>query len=150
MSYLTHSDYTPRFIEISLSADQSISAATATTVDFDTIRGDSGHGVSLVSGGNGRIRFSADRHYWCFVTAAIDRDSNTTNYDTSFFETDGTELTEAQGNFKSSLPIGNNAESRITQLVFNPSVQTDYDLKVTGETGTLQSDGSYLFIIEMS
>ena len=63
MSYLTHSDYTPRFIEISLSADQAISAATATTVDFDTIRGDTGHGVSLVSGGNGRIRFSADRHY---------------------------------------------------------------------------------------
>jgi hypothetical protein len=150
MSYLTHSSYTPRFIELSLSADQTISSASDTTVDFDTIRGDAGHGVSLVAGGNGRIRFAADRHYWCFGTAAINRDSNSTNYNTSFFATSGTELTESQGNFKSSLPIGTSAESRITQLVFNPTSQTDYDLKVTGETGTLKSDGSYFFIIEMS
>jgi hypothetical protein len=150
MSYLTHSSYTPRFIELSLSADQSISSASDTTVDFDTIRGDAGHGVSLVAGGNGRIRFSADRHYWCFGTAAIDRDSDTTNYDASFFNTSGTELTAEQGNFKSSCAQGNNAESRSSQLVFNPTSQTDYDFKVTGETGTLKSDGSHLIIIEMS
>ena len=150
MSYLTHSNYTPRFIEISLSADQSISAATATTVDFDTIRGDSGHGVSLVSGGNGRIRFSADRHYWCFGTMAIDRDNTGTNYEASFFNTSGTELTAEEGNFNSALALGTNAESRIVQLVHNPTSQTDLDLKVTGETGTLMSDGSHLIIIEMS
>jgi len=150
MSYLTHSSYTPRFIEIYLSSDQSISADTATLVNFDTIRGDAGHGVSLVGGGNGRIRFSADRHYWCFGTIAIDRDSETTNYDTSFFKTDGTQLTAEEGNFTASLAKGNFAESRICQLVFSPTSQTDYDLKVTGETGTLASDGSNLIIIEMS
>lgn len=150
MSYFTFSDYERRFIEIYLSADQSISTATATTVDFDTIRGDSGHGVSLVSGGNGRIRFSADRHYWCFGNIAIDRDSTTTTYEASFFNTSGTELTAEQGNFNSALSQGADAESRIVQLVLNPTSQTDLDLKVTGETGTLKSDGSHLIIIEMS
>ena len=150
MSYLTHSSYTPRFIEIYLSSDQSITADTATLINLDTIRGDSNHGVSLVSGGNGRIRFEANRHYWCFGTVAIERDDNTTNYDTSFFKTDGTELTAEEGNFKSSCAHANNAESRICQLVFNPTSQTDYDLKVTGETGTVASDGTHLIIIEMS
>lgn len=150
MSYLTHSKYTPRFIQISLSADQSISVDTATLVAFDTISGDSGHGVSLVSGGGGRIRFSANRNYWCFGTIAIDRDSVTTNYTASFFNTSGTELTAEEGNFNSALSLGADAESRIYQLVHKPTSQTDLDLKVTGETGTLKSDGSHLIIIEMS
>tara|TARA_R100001443_G_scaffold20525_1_gene32563 strand:+ start:614 stop:1066 length:453 start_codon:yes stop_codon:yes gene_type:complete len=150
MSYLTHSNYNRRFVELTLSSDQAVSVDTSVLVDFDTIRGDAGHSVSLVSGGNGRIRFSANCHYWCFGTIAMNRDSDTTDYTTSFFATDGTELTAEQGSFNSALARLTHAESRIFQLLINPTSDTDYDVKVTGETGDIKSDGSHLIIIEMS
>ena len=53
----------------------SLTSTTATLVDFDTIRGDTGHGVSLVSGGNGRIRLSGGNHYHIVGSAPMDKDT---------------------------------------------------------------------------
>ena len=154
MSYKNLTTYVTRFIEVYLSSDQSISSDSATLVDFDTIRGDSGHGVSLVSGGNGRIRLSANNHYYVRGITALDKDSASAPFSARWYDTSGTELTAAAGAFRShpTYYSGSNDqyESVYNQLIVNPTSDTDYDLKIDGETGTLKSDGSFLIIIEMS
>ena len=154
MSYNNLTSYVTRFIEIYLSSDQSISSDSATLVDFDTIRGDSGHSVSLVSGGNGRIRLAANKHYYIRGITALDKDSSSSTFSARWYNTSGTQLNESDGAFRSypTLVSGSNKyiESMYNQLIVNPSINTDYDLKVDGETGTLKSDGTYLQIIEMS
>ena len=154
MSYKNLKSYVTRFIEVYLSADQSISSDSATLVDFDSIRGDSGHGVSLVSGGNGRIRLSANNHYYIRGITALDKDSASAPFSARWYNTSGTQLNESDGAFRShpTLIDGTNKyiESMYNQLIVNPTSDTDYDLKLDGETGTLKADGTFLQIIEMS
>lgn len=154
MSYKNSKSYVTRMIELSLSSDQSISSTSETLVDFDTIRGDSGHGVSLVSGGNGRIRLSGGRHYHIVGAASLDKDTAGDPYSTRWYNTSGTELTESEGAFRTfeTETSGSNKfyQCLHCQLLVSPTSDTDYDLKVDGETGSLKSDGTMLFIIEMS
>ena len=154
MSYNNTTSYVTRFVEIYLASDQSISSDSATLVNFSNIRGDSGHSVSLVSGGNGRIRLSENNHYYIRGITALDKDSSSSTFSARWYNTSGTQLNESDGAFKSypTLVSGGNKyiESMFNQLIVNPSVNTDYDLKIDGETGILKSDGTYLQIIEMS
>lgn len=154
MSYKNSRSYVTRFVELSLSADQSISSTSATLVDFDTIRGDVGHGVSLVSGGNGRIRLSGGRHYHIVGSATLDKDTSGDQYSARWYNTSGTELNAADGAFRTfeTKTSGSNKffQCLHCQLLVSPESDTDYDLKVDGETGSLKNDGTMLFIIEMS
>ena len=133
-------------IELNLSSDQSITSSSATLLDFDTIRGDFGHGVSLVSGGNG--------HYYCLGFSALDKDTNTDTYRVKVYNTLGTQLTENEGAFQSYASFVTGVDKHYQcmnfQLLVSPTSDTDYDFKTDGETGTLKADGTSIFIIEMS
>ena len=154
MSFKNVKSYNTRFIEVYLSSDQSITSDSATLVDFDSIRGDSGHGVSLVSGGNGRIRLSANNHYYIRGITALDKDSASAPFSARWYNTSGTQLGASAGAFRSHPTYFNGSqddyESVYNQLIVNPSSDTDYDLKIVGETGTLKADGTFLIIMEMS
>jgi len=155
MSYKNLTPDITRFVEIYLSADQSISSSSATLVNFDSIRGDSGHSVSIVGGGNGRIRLAANNHYYIRGITALDKDSSTAFFSARWYNTSGTQLNESDGAFRSYPTLvyaGANkfTESMYNQLIVNPTSDTDYDLKIDGETGTLKADGTFLQIIEMS
>lgn len=154
MSFKNEQSYVTRLVELSMSSDQSVSSTSATLVNFNTVRGDSGHGVSLVSGENGRIRLTANNHYYIRGITALDKDSSTAPFSARWYNTSGTQLNESNGAFRSypTLVSGSNKyiESMYNQLIVNPVSDTDYDLKIDGETGTLKSDGTFLQIIEMS
>ena len=154
MSYKNTKTYVTRMIRVSMSADQSISSSTATLLGFDTISGDTGHGVSLVSGGNGRIQLSANRSYYCVGFSALDKDTSSDNYRVKIYNTSGTQLTEAEGAFQSfaSFQSGSSYHWQCMnyQLLVSPTSDTDYDFKTNGETGTMKADGTAIFIIEMS
>jgi len=154
MSYKNLTPYVTRVVEVYLSSDQSITSNNATLVNFDSIRGDSGHGVSLVSGGNGRIRLSGDNHYYIRGITALDKDSSSAFFYARWYNTSGTQLNESDGAFKSYPTLTwaglNYIESMYNQLIVNPTSDTDYDLKIDGETGSLKADGTFLQIIEMS
>tara|TARA_R100000388_G_scaffold80066_1_gene58716 strand:+ start:339 stop:818 length:480 start_codon:yes stop_codon:yes gene_type:complete len=147
MSYKNYSSYTARFIQLTLSSDHTISGTSATTVQFDTIAGDSGHGVSISSN---LITLSADRHYWGFGAVAIDRDSVTDTHFTEFYNSSNVELTESSGYFSSVLPSDTNFDSRVIQLSVSPTSSTSFYIKSRGAAGDIQSDNTHLILIEMS
>ena len=154
MSYKNLTPYVTRVVEVYLSSDQTIISDSATLVNFDSIRGDSGHGVSLVSGGNGRIRLSSDSHYYVKGITALDKDSSSAYFSARWYNASGTQLNESDGAFRSYPTLTSSSlnyiESMYNQLIVNPTSDTDYDLKIDGETGSLKADGTFLQIIEMS
>ena len=155
MSFKNSKHYITRLVELSLSSNQTISSTSATLVNFDTVRGDSGHGVSLVSGENGRIRLSANRNYYIVGSATMDKDLASDQYSARWYDTSGTELGTSQGAFRTyetTRIAGSKRHFQCLhcQLLVNPTSDTDYDLKVDGETGSLLKDGTMLFVIEMS
>ena len=151
MSFKNEKSYTTRFIELSLSANKSIASTSATLVDFDTIRGDNGHGVSL---SNGTITLSADKYYYIVGSATMDKDSSSDLYNARWYYTNGSQIPHAEGAFRTyrSREVGTQrwGQSLYCQLIVNPSSDTGYQLKVDGETGSLLKDGTMLFITEMS
>ena len=151
MSYKNEKSYITRFIELSMSSNQSVTSTSATLVEFNTLRGDVGHGVSL---GSGTITLSADRYYYVFGSATMDKDTTTDQYNARWYYTDGSQIPHAEGAFRSykSYQSGSDrwAQALYCQLIVNPSTNTDYQLKVDNETGILLKDGTRLFIIEMS
>jgi len=154
MSFKNEKSYVTRFVELSMSSNQSVTSTSATLVNFDTIRGDSGHGVSLVSGGNGTIRLSANKYYYIFGSATMDKDSTSDQYNARWYYSNGSQIPHAEGAFRTykSYQSGSNrwAQSLHCQLIVNPTADTDYLLKVDDETGSLLKDGTMLFITEMS
>ena len=157
MSYKNSTHYKTRLVELSMSSNQSITSTNATKVNFDTIRGDTGHGVSIVNNASGRIRLSGNRKYYIVGSTSMDKDNAGDQYSARWYNTSGSELGPTQGAFRSY------GTSRITsgygqrqfqclscQLVVDLASDTEYDLKVDGETGSLLKDGTMLFIIEMS
>ena len=155
MSFKNSKHYKTRLVELSLSSNQAISSTSATLVNFDAIRGDSGHGVSLVSGENGRIRLSANNHYYVVGAVTMDKDTAGDQSSARWYNTSGTELEASQGAFRSYetnrvVGTGRYFQCLHCQLIVNPTSDTDYDLKVDGETGSILKDGTMLFIIEMS
>ena len=147
MTYKATNTFTTHFTELTLSADQTVTSAS-TLVDFDTIRKDSGSGVSLVSGGNGRIRLTGGRSYWIQGCIAIDRTTDTDVYTGKWYNTSGSELTEANGACDSETPDGTKTDSRVCQLLVTPASDTDYDLKAEGAAGDILSNGTSLIIME--
>ena len=149
MTYLATNTFTTYISEISLSTDQTVTSSS-TLIDFDTIRQDSGSSVSLVSGGNGRLRLGGGRSYWIQGCIAIDRDSTADDYTGKWYNTSGTELTESDGACDSETPRGLKTDSRVCQLVVTLSTDTDYDLKAEGASGDVKSDGTSLVVWEFA
>ena len=148
MSYLTYQSYTARFIQITMSSDQTGIADTSTTVEFDTITADSGHSVSISSN---LITLAANKHYWGFGCVVMTRTSNTDSQRVKFFESDGTtELEPADGFFKSELPADDNTDSRVFQFSVSPTSDLSFYVKTQDADGDIESDGSHIMIIEMS
>jgi len=149
MTYIATNIFKTYFSEITLSSDQTVTSS-ATLVDFDTIRKDTGSSVSLVSGGNGRIRLGGGRSYWIQGCIAIDRNSTGDDYSGKWYNTAGAELVEADGACDSKTPRSLLTDSRVCQLLVNPSVDTDYDLRSEGAAGDIKSDGTSLVILEFA
>ncbi len=148
MSYLTYQSYTARFMQITMSSDQTGIADTSTTVEFDTITADSGHGVSISSN---LITLAANKHYWGFGCVVMTRTSNLDSQRVKFFESDGTtELDPADGFFKSELPADDNTDSRVFQFSVSPTSDLSFYVKTQDADGDIESDGSHIMIIEMS
>jgi hypothetical protein len=147
MSYKNYSAYTARFVQLTLSADQTITGTSATTVEFDTIAGDSGHGVSISSN---LITLSADRHYWGFGVVAIDRDSVTSTHFAEFYNSSNVELTESSGYFSSVLPGDTDFDSRVIQISVSPTSSTSFYIKSRAAAGDIKSDNTHFILIEMS
>ncbi len=148
MTYLTYNSHEARFIQVTMASDQTGIAATSTTVEFDTISADSGHGVSISSN---LISLAADRHYWGFGCVVMTRTSNLDSQRVKFFESDGTtELNPADGFFKSELPAEDNTDSRVFQFSVSPSSTLSFYIKTQDADGDIESDGTHLIIIEMS
>ena len=148
MSYLTYQSHTARFIQITMSSDQTGIADTSTTVEFDTITADSGHSVSISSN---LITLAANKHYWGFGCVVMTRTSNLDSQRVKFFESDGTtELDPADGFFKSELPADDNTDSRVFQFSVSPTSDLSFYVKTQDADGDIESDGSHIMIIEMS
>jgi len=148
MSYLTYQSHTARFIQVTMASDQTGIADTSTTVEFDTITADSGHGVSISSN---LITLSANKHYWGFGCVVMTRTTNTDSQRVKFFESDGTtELDPADGFFKSELPADDNTDSRVFQFSVSPTSDLSFYVKTQDADGDIESDGSHIMIIEMS
>jgi len=148
MTYKATNVFTTKFIELSLSADQTVTTSS-TLVNFDTIT-PSGSGVSLVSGGSGRIRFTGGKSYFLHGCVAIDRTSTSAVYTAKWYNTSGVEQVEASGACNSETADALTTESRVCQLLINPSSDVDYDLKVEGAAGDIKADGTNLIIMEFS
>ena len=84
----------------------------------------------------------------------MDKDSASGQYNTRWYYTNGSQLSHAEGAFRTyrSYQSGTTrwSQSLYCQLIVNPTVDTDYQLKVDNETGSLLEDGTRLFITEMS
>ena len=154
MSFKNSKHYKTRLIEISLSSNQTVSSTSQTLISFDTVRGDAGHGVSLVSGENGRIRLSAGRYYHVVGSIAMDKNSSSDQYYAKWYHPDGSQITYAEGAFRTykTYTSGNTKyfQCLYCQLLVNPTNDQDFDLKIEDETGTVLKDGTMLFVIEMS
>ena len=119
MSYLTYQSFTARFIQVTMASDQNGVADTSTTVQFDTVTGDSGHGVSISTN---LISLQPNKHYWGFGCVVMDRNSTNDDQKVRFFESDGTtQLLPADGFFESFLPTGDDTDSRVFQFSVSPS-----------------------------
>ena len=154
MSYKNSKYYKTRLIEISLSSNQTISSTSETLINFDTIRGDSGHGVSLVSGQNGRIRLSGGKYYYIVGSVSMDKNTTSDQYFVTWKNPDGSQVLYSEGamrTYKSFYGSGNYYYQCLQcQLTVNPTNDQDFDLKTEEETGTMLKDGTMLFIVEMS
>ena len=148
MSYLTYQSHTARFIQVTMASDQTGIGDTSTTVEFDTITADSGHGVSISSN---LITLSAGKHYWGFGCVVMTRTSTNDPQRVKFFESDGTtELLPADGFFDSELPDTNNTDSRVIQFSVSPTSNLSFYVKTQDADGDIESDGTHIIIIEMS
>ena len=148
MTYLTYNSHEARFVQVTMASDQTGIADTSTTVQFDTITGDSGHGVSISSN---LITLEANRHYWGFGVVVMTRTSNQDSQRVKFFESDGTtELLPADGFFKSELPATDNTDSRVIQFSVSPTSDLSFSVKTQDADGDIESSGSHIIIIEMS
>ena len=146
--------YFTRFIQITLSSDQTISSDSATLVEFDSISGDANYKMSLNGSTTGRLDFKADSQYYVVGTTALQKDNSISPISARWYNTSGVEQSYSSGAFRSHPTYTNSSnvryESMNCQLVISPSQDVSYDLKIEGETGTLKQDGTFLFIIEMS
>ena len=144
---IKYNSFTPRVIYLTMSADQNNISDSATTVQFDTVTGDTGHGVSISSN---LVTLTGGRHYWGFGCVVIDRSTVTDSQYTKFYDSSNNLLSVANGYFESELPGGANADSRVIQLSVSPSSSESFYIKTNGADGNILSDGTHFILIEMS
>ena len=148
MSYLTYQSHTARFIQVTMASDQNGIADTSTTVLFDTITADSGHGVSISSN---LISLEPHKHYWGFGCVVMTRTSTNDEQKVKFFASNGTtKLLPADGFFESFLPTGDDTDSRVFQFSVSPTSTQSFYIKTKDADGDIESDGTHIIIIEMS
>ena len=148
MSYLTYQSHTARFIQVTMASDQNGIADTSTTVLFDTITADSGHGVSISSN---LISLEPHKHYWGFGCVVMTRRSVSDEQKVQFFASNGTtKLLPADGFFESFLPTGDDTDSRVFQFSVSPTSTQSFYIKTKDADGDIESDGTHIIIIEMS
>ena len=96
MTYLVNKELSVVMIEATLSSAQT--ASQNDYVLFDTLRATGSHGVSLNSS-TGAITLDPSKHYHIQASADVDRAANTDSYRFAWHDSNGTELTAAQGAF---------------------------------------------------
>lgn len=144
---IKYNAFTPKVVYLTMSADQNSISDSTTTVQFDTVTGDSGHGVSISSN---LITLTGGRHYWGFGCVVINRSSTTDSQYVKFYDSSNNLLSGANGYFESELPANNNADSRVIQISASPSSNESFYIKTNGADGNVLSDGTHLILIEMS
>ena len=144
---IKYNSFTPRVVYLTMSADQNSISDSATTVQFDTVTGDAGHGVSISSN---LVTLTGGRHYWGFGCVVINRSSTTDSQYTKFYDSSNNLLSVANGYFESELPANGNSDSRVIQLSVSPSSNESFYIKTSGADGNVVSDGTHFILIEMS
>ncbi len=144
---IKYKSFTPKVVYLTMSADQNNISDSATTVQFDTVTGDSGHGVSISSN---LVTLSGGRHYWGFGCVVINRSSTSDSQYTKFYDSSNNLLSAANGYFDSELPGGANSDSRVIQLSVSPSSNESFYIKTDSADGDIKSDGTHFILIEMS
>ena len=144
---IKYNSFTPKVVYLTMSADQNSISDSATTVQFDTVTGDSGHGVSISSN---LVTLTGGRHYWGFGCVVINRSSTSDSQYTNFYDSSNNLLSVANGYFESELPGGGSSDSRVFQLSVSPSVDESFYIKTENADGNVLSDGTHFILIEMS
>ena len=141
-----------RFVEVTLATDQTVSTSSATTILFDTLRGTSGHGVSIPSAGT--IRLSGGREYVIQAMGAMTI-SATATVEWRWWDTNASAyLTAADGAgdgvhyYIDPIVAEDRTDSMTGVLVIAPLSNMDIQYHVSGQTGTVKADGSRLIIQE--
>ena len=148
MTYqIKYNSFTPKVVYLTMSADQNSISDSATTVQFDTVTGDSGHGISI---SNNLISLSGGRHYWGFGCVVINRSSTSDSQYTKFYDSSNNLLSVANGYFESELPANANSDSRVFQLSVSPSVDESFYIKTENADGNVLANGTHFILIEMS
>jgi len=150
MSYFP--DRVMRFIEVTMSADQTLSSSSATAIDFDTIRGSTGYGVSLPS--TGTIRLKGGREYTLQAQGAVSISSAGPLTFKWYDVTGATNMSAADGagdgvhTATDSVSTQDKSDSTMGVLAIAPTADFDVQYRVEGKTGTVRADSSRIIIME--
>jgi hypothetical protein len=156
MSYkiTQHQTRKTRMIELSLSADQTISVGQI--VLFDTIRASHvGHGVSLSSG---IIQLDQTRNYWMQASMDVTRASYTSDAEFTFYNASGTAMTAAEGAFPavweyhSPTPASGRANATYTAAyVSTGTTESAVSLRASSisSASVINSQGFKILIVEV-
>lgn len=145
-------DRTMRFIEVVMASDQTLSTTSATAIDFSTIRGTSGHGVTIPS--TGTIRLKGGREYILQAQGAVSISSAGPLTFKWYDVTGATNMTAADGagdgvhTATYAVIQEDQSDSTMGVLALAPSSDFDIQYRVEGKTGTVRSDGSRIIIME--
>lgn len=143
-----------RMIELSLSADQTISVGQV--VLFDTIRAShAGHGVSLSSG---IIQLDQARNYWMQASMDVTRASYASDVEFTFYNASGTAMTAVEGAFPAvweyhnPTPSGGRANATYTATyVSTGTTESAVSLRASSifPASTINSQGFKILIVEV-
>lgn len=151
MTYLTTANKTTRFVEYTLSANQTVSSGDA--ILFDTKKTTGGDSVSINST-TGEITLSTSSAYWLTVNICIDRASTGTSFHVSFYDSSGTEILEEGGSYGADYTIGTSSNryspTFTCQLVVKNPTDTYYAKVKTVAANSEVHTRTNLFIMEIS
>ena len=145
-------DRVMRFIELTISGDQTISTTAPSVIDFDAIHGTAGHGVSLPN--TGTIRLKGGREYTLQAQCAMSISSAGALtfkwYDVSgsanILAADGA----GDGVHTATYSVNQQDQSDSTMGVLAVAPASDFDVqyRVEGKTGTVRAASSRIIIME--
>ena len=151
MSYLTTPDKTTRFIEYTLSANQTVS--NGDYVKFDTKKTTGGDSVSINSS-TGEITLSSEKTYWLTVNTHFKRYQNNTSFTLAFYDSSNNQITEENGGYECDYTIGttsNRYSANFTaQLLLENPTDTYYLTVVRCWPNSEVHTRTTLFICEIS